>query len=222
MKNLKLVVKIEYKYGEKERLYISNRPQYKITTRLLKNYNWKNKKVVDLGCGVGEFSEILLKKGANVVSIDGNKYKLNKLNNFFQIDIEHEKIPVEDNSQDVVISTDVIEHLWNTEFFLNEIKRIVKKNGVIIITTPNYNFFLNRFWYIVGCFEKIVYKSRHKKFYTYKSIKDELNNHFDIVDENIITYKYKSIKKFKNFFGRYMGFKLRYDLNKEVLKSEKN
>jgi len=52
-------------------------------------------------------------------------------------DLNHAPYPFEDKSVDVVLSVDVIEHLENPWLHLREIKRILKPNGVAIVTTPN-------------------------------------------------------------------------------------
>ena len=45
-------------------------------------------------------------------------------------------MPFEDNSFDIIVSSDVIEHLDNVEQYLNEMERVVKEQGHIIISTP--------------------------------------------------------------------------------------
>ena len=64
-----------------------------------------------------------------VNSIHGNDY----------IDIETDisgVLPFEDETFDTIICSDVLEHIWNPEFVLGEMKRICKKGGHIIINTP--------------------------------------------------------------------------------------
>lgn len=46
------------------------------------------------------------------------------------------ELPFENDEFDAVVSSDVIEHLEDVERYISEIKRVVKKNGVIVISTP--------------------------------------------------------------------------------------
>lgn len=65
-------------------------------------------------------------------------------------DIGAEKCPAADGSYDVVIAADIIEHLVDTEFFMAEIKRILKSAGHVILTTPNLYYWLNRVRFFFG------------------------------------------------------------------------
>lgn len=47
------------------------------------------------------------------------------------------KIPLEDNSVDVVISLETIEHLDKPEVFVSEVRRVLKSDGVFVVSTPN-------------------------------------------------------------------------------------
>lgn len=55
-----------------------------------------------------------------------------------------EKCPVEDGRYDVVIASEIIEHVVDTDFFMAELKRIIKPKGHAIITTPNLYYWVSR------------------------------------------------------------------------------
>ncbi|MEN4006026.1 MAG: class I SAM-dependent methyltransferase [Methanobacteriaceae archaeon] len=66
-------------------------------------------------------------------------------------DIENERFPFEDGSFDVVLFLDVIEHLHNSpKKVLKEIRRVLKKNGITILTTPNLGTLKNRLFVLGG------------------------------------------------------------------------
>ncbi|MBI2523131.1 class I SAM-dependent methyltransferase [Candidatus Woesearchaeota archaeon] len=65
---------------------------------------------------------------AKIASNKWIKVKLSNLNDRF---------PFKDNSMDVVAANHVIEHLTQTELFISEIYRVLKKNGYAVIATPN-------------------------------------------------------------------------------------
>jgi len=58
---------------------------------------------------------------------------------FIRYKPENKKIPLSDAKFDLIITMDVIEHVIDTDEFLNEIKRLLKDDGKAIITTPNYS-----------------------------------------------------------------------------------
>src|SRR5690606_16552983 len=53
-------------------------------------------------------------------------------------------LPFEKNEFDCVILGEVIEHVPNTDFVLQEIRRVLKKNGTLLISTPNLVSWANR------------------------------------------------------------------------------
>lgn len=104
----------------------------------------KGKAVLDIACGVGYGANLFSNKGASKVfgvdiskeAIDYAKEKYGKKNIGFVLG-DAEKIPLPDNSVDVVVSFETIEHLKNYQSFLKEIKRVLRKDGLAIISTPN-------------------------------------------------------------------------------------
>jgi len=174
-------------YGEENRKYSRNRSQYKLALRLIDCLCLDGKtKILDLGCGMGEFDDILkeINNDFKIICIDGVDTFVSKIKQrgyeCYRIDLEDMVLPFKDNEFDLIISLDVIEHLWNTENYLHEIGRVLKHSGHAIFTTINYNWWKYRFQHLIGNFDKYTYKSRHKKFYTVQSIKNELEKYFNI------------------------------------------
>ena len=73
------------------------------------------------------------------------------------VDLNDGLLPYPDNSFDLVTFTEVAEHLENYHAIVHEIHRVLKPNGVIIITTPNIlnmksrmRFLTNGFWSMFG------------------------------------------------------------------------
>jgi ubiquinone/menaquinone biosynthesis C-methylase UbiE len=107
----------------------------------------KGKTVLDVGCGDGALTYRIAKKGADVIGIDNseegiklakeifNKKKISA--NFILTDAY--KMPIENNSIDCAVLSDVIEHVRKPERLLKEIKRVLKNNGKLVISTP-YRF----------------------------------------------------------------------------------
>jgi len=103
--------------------------------------------LVDLGAGDGTLAERLREEGFDVTAVDA------MTDDFRPADIEvmaadlNEGIPFADGRFQLVVSTEVIEHLENPWFFMRELYRITEPGGVVIISTPNlFNVYV-RAWY---------------------------------------------------------------------------
>ncbi|MBT7902783.1 class I SAM-dependent methyltransferase [Candidatus Woesearchaeota archaeon] len=101
----------------------------------------KNKNVLDLGCGPGIHAKILTKKGAKVIGIDNSKesIKLAKTESpkstFIVGDIE--KLQFKSREFDVVFSAMVLGHFKNWTKILNEVNRVLKKDGIFVFSIYN-------------------------------------------------------------------------------------
>lgn len=104
------------------------------------------KKILDIGCGTGYgtayFSDYF---SCNIIGIDNSNKAINYAKNQYNVnhlifqtmDALNLKIP--SKSVDAVISFEVIEHVNNPQKFIKEIKRVMKKNSICILSTPNKN-----------------------------------------------------------------------------------
>lgn len=91
--------------------------------------------ILDIGTGNGEIANFLSSQCSNLISIDIEDNRTNKSNFIFLV--SNESLPFKDNSFDIVISNHVIEHVTNNKLHLNEIYRVLKKNGIMYLATPN-------------------------------------------------------------------------------------
>jgi ubiquinone/menaquinone biosynthesis C-methylase UbiE len=103
----------------------------------------KNKTVLDVACGEGYGTKLISKNAHTIWGLDidnesinnaKNKYQASNLN--FELgDID--KMPFEDKKFDLVICFETIEHVKDYNASLIEIKRILKDDGMLIMSTPN-------------------------------------------------------------------------------------
>ena len=98
--------------------------------------------LLNAGCGTGITSSFL-KKQTKVVNIDISekaiKYSL-KRNNTNHIICDCSKLSFKDNIFDTIIADNVIEHVDNDFSVITEFERTLKRDGVIILSVPTYNF----------------------------------------------------------------------------------
>lgn len=106
------------------------------------------KRVLDVGCATGYIAKILMGHGHQVLGIELNARMAADARARNVEVLEHnveEPFPLEDESIDVVHSCEIIEHLFDTEGYLNELHRVLVPDGVLILSTPNLNSLANRF-----------------------------------------------------------------------------
>lgn len=107
--------------------------------------NLSDKLVLEAGCGAGRFTEILLQKGAYLVSSDlSSAVEVNKEN--FPLTDKHiviqsdiNDMPYADETFDVVICIGVIQHTPNSEETIENLFKLVKKGGTLIIDHYTFN-----------------------------------------------------------------------------------
>ncbi len=127
---------------EFEKFKAEKLPKELIESLLLLNPK-KNEKILDVGCGRGEMVFACKQKGAKAFGIDFsfNALKFGKklgLKNLVQADAI--SLPFKNNSFDKIVFLEVIEHIPKEleHQLLSELNRVLKKNGLLVITTaPN-------------------------------------------------------------------------------------
>ncbi len=130
-------------YWDKERIFFSQYYQYhvyKLARRIIKS-NKEINSVVDIGCGAGiKLVKLIHPVCPNITGID-QASAINFCNNFhkkgkFIID-NIERPEVDLPKYDLIISSDVIEHLLDPDNLLNYIKNLARAQTLIIISTPD-------------------------------------------------------------------------------------
>lgn len=106
----------------------------------------KDKRVLDLGCGVGGFSLAIAPLCGELVGADispafyeayGRMIKENGLNNTKAVLVEDESLPFPDESFDVLLMVDTIHHMSDPRKTLSEARRVLRKGGHFLIFEPN-------------------------------------------------------------------------------------
>lgn len=169
-------IKIEYNTQEELVQWLKHLYAYRYAERFV-----EDKSVLDVGCGTGYGIYALSNKASKTVGIDiwkeGIYYchqQYSEKTLFLTTSGFH--LPFRDNSFDLAVSFQVIEHI-NPDMVINyleEIKRVLKNNGLFIVSTPNSRLRLLPF--------QKPWNPDHKKEYDAKELKSVLKRVFENVD----------------------------------------
>ena len=103
-------------------------------------------KILDLGCGAGRFSLYIRGKFKEIHGVEIAEERLRIARGqemFLSVANINESLPYKDNMFNAVSCLDVIEHLIDPGSVLKEIYRVLRPNGQLVLTTPNFRYFRN-------------------------------------------------------------------------------
>jgi 2-polyprenyl-3-methyl-5-hydroxy-6-metoxy-1,4-benzoquinol methylase len=137
--------KFANEFDSKMNMYDTNRRLDVFYNELLIE-NIEGKKLLDAGCGTGWFSKYAFDRKAIVTSMDVGENLLSQVAK--KCDSERVvgsilEMPFEDNSFDIVVSSEVIEHTPDPLSAIVEIFRVLKPGGTVILSTPNRLWFFS-------------------------------------------------------------------------------
>ncbi len=126
-------------YNEKDKPFT----QYPdlLAKHLVARYKLLNgQKILDLGCGRGEFLRGFIRCGLKGYGVDESSaaQSICPEAEILQSDLEKQQLPYNDNSFDIIFSKSVLEHFYYPEKLVKEIYRILKPGGVVITMTPDW------------------------------------------------------------------------------------
>ena len=147
-----------------------------------------NETILDIACGTGFGSNLLASKTIGSVtafaanlSPDGSPVKIT-MNLSFQ-EMDGTQLKFEDNTFDVVVSFETIEHTSAFHEMISEFKRVTKKGGKIYISTPNK---------LINSPSGIVTNPFHTQEWYYDEFKELIQNHFEnyqLYGQKYVRYK---------------------------------
>lgn len=109
-----------------------------------------DKIVLDIACGEGYGSNLLAQVAKRVIGVDISNGAINHASEKYQLpSLEFiagstSEIPLESDSVDLVVSFETIEHHDEHEQMFKEINRVLKENGVLILSSPEKNIYKKR------------------------------------------------------------------------------
>ncbi len=160
--------------------------------------NRKFERILDVGCADGNFS-VLLKESCDAkdvygIDISRKGVESAKRNGVkaFQLNIDEEDFPFEDDYFDAIFCGHLIEHLFDTDHLLDEVYRTLRGRGLCVISTGNLTSLYDRIFiffgyqpsfigvslkHSVGCMKGIKAPPDHIRPFAHNSFKELLKIH---------------------------------------------
>jgi ubiquinone/menaquinone biosynthesis C-methylase UbiE len=139
----------------------------------------KNKKVLDIACGEGYGANLLAAYAESITGVDIDRSSIEKAikkytaKNIIFKEGSVSNIPCEAGSFDIVISFETIEHTDEHYQFLTEVKRVLKPDGLFIISTPDKANYSDITGYKNSFHKKELYENEFtgllKKYFSFTS-----------------------------------------------------
>lgn len=210
-------------YSCEKATHISAPEKYEITKEFILNqFNPKdNITIADFGGVTWSYNYFKISfPNSTIYSINMVKEHIDRVANPIVTNVL--KTPLKSNFIDLVFSGDTIEHIIDTDRFIEEVYRVLKPNGYLILSTPNLSDWLNRIFLFLGLPPHNYNPSAnklgnpffngqgvwHKSVFTFNGLKQFLESHkFRILkskgytyvsDETRLKMKLKKTRKFLN------------------------
>jgi 2-polyprenyl-3-methyl-5-hydroxy-6-metoxy-1,4-benzoquinol methylase len=180
--------------------------------RIIDSLNLENKNIFDIGCYDGTFLDIIENRNNNFFGLEASDWgverccekNINVQQYFFN---DKNKLPYENNFFDVVIAGEIIEHIYDTDFFLEEIYRILKPGGKVLVSTPNIASLGRRLFLLFGINPIIELSpnesdsSGHIRYFTFKTLRRLLQKHkFGVIGIKSDCINFSNTGKLKSEF----------------------
>jgi len=143
------------------------------------------RRIVDIGCGNGALCRELARRGYEVVgcepSAEGVRFAQSSAPElvFHQLGVDDEPSPVGNESFDVAIATEVIEHLMRPRNLPSFAKQVLRPGGHLIISTPYHGYLKNFVLALTNKWDAHLnpfWDGGHIKFWSRKTLSQLLND----------------------------------------------
>lgn len=183
--------KVKEKFDELADSYSDSAIPYIRNKRLnlINKYIKKEDKVLEIGCGSGNILKLISSKNVYGLDISPKMVEFCKktipFGNFIAGDAEN--LPYENNYFDKVIISEVLYYLPDLEKALEEANRVLKKDGLLIITSLNkkYNFVKT----LVNVLKIGVHDNVSMSYMSLKQLKNNLEKNFKIEEISSVPLK---------------------------------
>jgi len=154
---------------------IPNKSRYRFAESLLLQSS-QGLRLLEVGGGMAEFSCRLAEKGFQVTFSDLNTNSVSHAQKLgfdsHQIDFNFGLPNFSDAEFDAVVMLEVIEHIVNAEHLLLEVRRVLKQDGLLVLSTPNFVWWYNRLLVFQG--KLTPDEGYHYRFFTKRTLEHKL------------------------------------------------
>ncbi|MGC2064319.1 MAG: class I SAM-dependent methyltransferase [Thermodesulfovibrionales bacterium] len=127
-----------FKTAEEFCQFLMHRKAYEVAAGLA-----NGKVVLDFGCNIGYGTNIISNACGKIAGVDVSSKAIEQARRRYSSDktefrvIDGSSLPFSDGCFDMIVSFQVVEHLYNYDSYFAEIKRVLKSDGLVLFTTPN-------------------------------------------------------------------------------------
>lgn len=163
---------------------VANTSRMRQVREWLLHYAKPGAKVLDIGCGDAIYAQQSPEYEWHGLDINCEKIKDRPIK-AQEWDLEKAPYPIDAGTFDVVITSEVLEHLFTPATVHKEARRALKRDGVYIVTTPQHTWIVN----LLHQFQNLVYdedmswRKEHIRTYTYEAHKKLLNTYGFSIEE---------------------------------------
>ncbi|HYB13061.1 MAG TPA: class I SAM-dependent methyltransferase [Myxococcota bacterium] len=192
---------------------VADRAWYAYAARLLPAPPGVLGRWVDLGCGQGEFLELVQAIGSQGFGLDFNPHNARRVRGDGRPSLVadlNRPLPFRDYSLDGASLIEVIEHIVQAEDLLQELSRVIRPGGWLVVTTPNVAHLTYRWRALTGHPPK--QEGYHYRFFTKKTLRQSLEQSgFRLVGRASFG-KQSLATKLGRLAGRGRRYKFRYQV----------
>lgn len=176
----------------------------------IKKYK-SNGKILDVGCSYGFYMKIFKESNYDVEGVELEKRAVDYIKKNFFLKVykgDINQINLKNNNYDIITMIDIIEHFPNPPSLLKRLRKLLKKNGLLVIQTPNFHSIMSKitknrwFWLLIPQHLFIFTKKSLTKLLILNNFKILVIKTYDDFDELIknilmvLKLKDKGISKF--------------------------
>mgnify|MGYP001480314827 CR=1 FL=1 len=157
----------------------------KILSILSKHHQPAHRNILDAGCGNGAIANILQRNGYKITAIDSSESGIDHAQRAYP-NVHFRNISIYENLSetlkqkfDIIVSTEVVEHLTDPQLYAENLFNALDDNGLLIVSTPYHGYLKNL---TISIFNKwdnhftVLWDGGHIKFWSYKTLKKLLSN----------------------------------------------